>query len=399
MTRILFAQRAIRPVGGADGLSAWILEALKRDYRLTLLTWEPVDFAALNRSFGTDLRPSEFEATTVKPWVVRLAKMFPTPAVGLRDLYLYMEARRWAGRFAAVITAAHEADLGPRGIQYIHFPEALSKESKSLSWYHSSAALRAYEAIGEHLTGFSIDRMKSNLTLANSEFTARAIREVYGIEPLVVYPPAIGEFPEVPWDRRKEGFVCIGRISGEKRIELMIEILSAVRRAGPQVHLHVVGQLWNAGYLDSLRRLVQANAPWVHLHENISRPELVELIASHRYGIHAMNDEPFGMAVAELVTGGCVTFVHNSGGQVEIVGNDERLIYSSREDAVNKILRALRDPDYQASLRNHVASRRNLFGSERFVSRIRQVISDYLKAPPDRNPRALSLAPSPETGE
>src|SRR5271170_7364582 len=101
MTRILFAQRAIRPVGGADGLSAWILEALKRDYRLTSLTWEPVDFAALNRSFGTDLRPSEFEATTVKPWVVRLAKMFPTPAVGLRDLYLYMEARRWAGRFAA----------------------------------------------------------------------------------------------------------------------------------------------------------------------------------------------------------------------------------------------------------------------------------------------------------
>jgi len=244
MKRILFVQRRIGSVSGAEGLAAWILEALKRDYRLTLLTWEPVDFAALNWSFGTELRPSEFEATTVKPWVVRLAKMFPTPAVGLRNLYLYMEARRWAGRFDAVITAAHEADLGPRGIQYIHFPEALSKESKSLSWYHSSAALRAYEAIGEHLTGFSIDRMKSNLTLANSEFTARAIREVYGIEPLVVYPPAIGEFPEVPWDRRKEGFVCIGRISGEKRIELMIEILSA---CGGPVHRCI--SMWSASYV------------------------------------------------------------------------------------------------------------------------------------------------------
>ena len=80
-----------------------------------------------------------------------------------------------------------------------------------------------------------------------------------------------------------------------------------------------------------------------------------------------MQGEPFGMAVAELISGGCVTFVPNSGGQVEIVGNDERLIYSSREDAVNKILRALREPDYQASLRSHVASRRNLFGAKRFV--------------------------------
>ena len=36
--------------------------------------------------------------------------------------------------------------------------------------------------------------MKRNLTLANSEYTARAIREMFGIEPRVVYPPAIGKF-------------------------------------------------------------------------------------------------------------------------------------------------------------------------------------------------------------
>jgi glycosyltransferase involved in cell wall biosynthesis len=395
MKRILFAQRTIRTVGGAEGLTAWILEALKRDYRITLLTWEPVDFAALNWSFGTDLQPSEFEITLVKPWVDRLAKIFPTPAVGLRRLYVSMEARRQAARFDAVITASNEADLGPRGIQYILFPEALSKAPKSRRWYHYPAAVRAYEAIGERLTGFSLDRMKRNLTLADSEFTARAIREVYGIEPVVVYPPAIGKFPEVSWDRRKEGFVCIGRISGEKRIEVMIEILSAVRLAGPQVHLHVVGFQWDAVYLDSIRRLAQANAQWVHLHENISRLELVELVATHRYGIHAMHDEPFGMAVAELVSAGCITFVHNSGGQVEIVGNDKRLIYSSHEDAVNKILRALRDPDHQTSLRNYIESRRNLFRTERFLSQMRQVVADYLDAPPDRNAPAIRLASSP----
>jgi hypothetical protein len=144
----------------------------------------------------------------------------------------------------------------------------------------------------------------------------------------------------------------------------------------------VVGKAEWPGYVASIRRLVQANASWVHLHEEISRPELVELIASHRYGIHAMLDEPFGMAVADLVSAGCITFVPNRGGQVEIVANDERLIYSSREDAVNKILQAIREPDYQASLRNHIASRRSLFGAERFVNRIREVVGNYLRERP-----------------
>ena len=402
MKRILFVQPVVAPPGGGEGLAAWLIEALKRDYRLTVLTWEPVDFAAVNRFFGTELQASEFELLTT-PWALRLAKLSPTPVVRLKLLYLQMRARLQAGRFDAVMWASNEADLGPRGIQYVHFLEVLMKKGARLHWYHCPpVVLRAYEAISARLTGFSIERMKRHLTLANSEYTARATREEYGIEPLVVYPPAIGKFPEVPWEQRKDGFVCIGRIQPEKNIERMIAILAAVRAAGPQVHLHVVGKGTSPAYLASIRRLVQANASWVQLHENIARPQLVDLITAHRYGIHAMHNEPYGMAVAELVSGGCVTFVHNSGGQVEIVGHDERLIYSSREDAVNKILRALREPDYQASLRNHIASRRDLFGSEHFVSRIRQVMSDYFQAPPDQDARALgdaAMAQTLSTGE
>ena len=75
---------------------------------------------------------------------------------------------------------------------------------------------------------------------------------MYGIEPLVVYPPAIGKFPEVPWEQRKDGFVCIGRIHTLRSgIELMIAILAAVRAAGPQVHLHVAGK----GDFPRVRRL------------------------------------------------------------------------------------------------------------------------------------------------
>jgi len=385
--RILIVVSNLEPPGGGEGLVAWIIEALKHDYRLTVLTWTPPDLEELNRFFGTDLCASDADFMVMNPLLRAVARNLPTRMARLRDQYLGKRSRRIADQFDAVLTSDNEGDVGPRGIQYIHFPKirwnAAAGERQWWSapegpWW-SAPVIRAYCAIADRLTGVSWERMRRNLTLVNSDFTGRSVRKLHGIEAITVYPPAIGEFPEVPWEQRKDGFVCIGCIVPWKRIELMIEILSAVRAAGAQVHLHVVGKGGSPGYMASMRRLVQANASWVHLHEDISRPELVELIAGHRYGIHAMHEEPFGVAVAELISGSCITFVPNSGGQVEIVGNDERLIYTSREDAVNKIIRAIREPDYQASLRSYVASRSQLFRSERFVSRIREVVGDYLR--------------------
>jgi glycosyltransferase involved in cell wall biosynthesis len=116
----------------------------------------------------------------------------------------------------------------------------------------------------------------------------------------------------------------------------------------------------------------------VFLHENVSRGEMTELVARHRYGIHAKPDEHFGIAVAEIVKAGCIVFVPNDGGQVEIVGGDDRLLYRSAEDAVAKILRVMKDPDEQAALRRHLDSRRHLFSTEEFVRHIQDVVRQFL---------------------
>ncbi|MGA7872173.1 MAG: glycosyltransferase family 4 protein [Candidatus Binatus sp.] len=376
MKRILIVASKLEPPGGGEGLLAWILESLKRDYRLTVLTWTPPDLEGLNRFFATDLCASDAEFLVMNPLVRAVAQKSLTR---IENQYLWRRSRRIADRFDVVLSGHNEADVGFRGIQYIHSPKNGRNASRAEAYWWLAPAVRTYRATIDRLTGVSWERMRKNLTLVNSDFTGRSVRELFGVETMTVYPPAIGEFPDVPWERREDGFVCVGRLIPCKQIELMIEILSAVRAAGLAVHLHVVGKGESPGYVASIRRLVQDHASWVHLHEGISRPELVELIASHRYGIHAMNEEPFGMAVAELVSAGCITFIPNSGGQVEIVGNDERLTYTSRQDAVNKILRALGDSECQASLRSHIASRRNLFAAERFVSRIREVVGDYLR--------------------
>jgi glycosyltransferase involved in cell wall biosynthesis len=77
------------------------------------------------------------------------------------------------------------------------------------------------------------------------------------------------------------------------------------------------------------------------------------------------------MAAAEALMAGCIPFVHASGGQVEIAGNDPRLCYSD-SDAADKIGAVLGSGDLQAALQRSLSPRRELFTVERFTEQIRE---------------------------
>jgi len=219
------------------------------------------------------------------------------------------------------------------------------------------------------------------VTLVNSDWTGSKVKEFYGIDAITVYPPIPGDFPEILWDERENGFVCIGRFCPGKRFEAVIEILAEVRAKIPDVHLHIIGTpsmfKGEHEYYPRLVRVARENAPWVLLHENLSREELVQLVSNHRYGIHANVDEHFGIAVAEMIKAGCIVFVHNSGGQVEIVGGDERLAYQTKDEAAQKIMRVIDNPNEQDSLRNYLHSRKGLFSAETFMRQIREIVSGF----------------------
>jgi len=101
------------------------------------------------------------------------------------------------------------------------------------------------------------------------------------------------------------------------------------------------------------------------------------LLAGHRFGIHARTGEPFGIAVAEMVKAGCITFVPVEGGQAEIVNHPD-LTYSDVDDAVNKIDRILRDERREDALRLHLKAQGELFSTERFMAGIRAAVEQFL---------------------
>ena len=107
----------------------------------------------------------------------------------------------------------------------------------------------------------------------------------------------------------------------------------------PGITLTIVGtsDRHTQRYLRSLRALARSLGPWIDIRQDLSRDELRALMSAHRYGIHGMREEHFGMAPAELVRAGAIVWVPRGGGQMEIVGHEPALMFDSDDDAVEKI--------------------------------------------------------------
>ncbi len=382
MKKVLLVQPSLQPPGGAPVVAAWIIEALKRENAISVLTWTPMYLASINRYCGTSLSASDFTVHRINPIARYLINLIPLPIGFLKISLLLRLCKMIKDDYNVIITANNETDCGCRGIQYIHFPRVyLPRPDLGPGRRHVPLAwINAYYRLCLRISGFSFARMKQNLTLVNSDWTGAKVRERHGIEAMTVYPPVPGVFPEVPWEDRENGFVCIGRIAPEKELEKTIDILAAVRSRGWDIHLHIIGSKENSRYYERILQRRQENASWIFLEENLSREELLSLVSRHRYGIHGRGEEHFGIAVAELMRAGCLVFVPRGGGQVEIVGGDERLLYGTPEEAVAKIVQAMSEPVVQRSLRNYLKSRKELFSTEQFMRRIQELVRDFGEA-------------------
>jgi glycosyltransferase involved in cell wall biosynthesis len=380
MKTLLFIQPSLQPPGGGNGLAAWMLEALRRDYKLTVFTWQPFDVASINRGWGTSLRPDDIEALTVPAFVRALVDGLPLPLSLLKSSLLFRFARPLMPRYDLVVSANNEVDFGRPGIQYVHYPAYLRPRPRiDIRWYHHPRfVLAGYYWLCDRLFGVTPERLLDNITLVNSDWTGMRFRQRYGGATRTVYPPVTGRFRDVSWDERRNGFVCLGRIAPEKDLDSVIDIVAAVRRVHRDVHLHVIG---SPGYRRYVRRIlgrIAGHRDWITVHLDVSHDEVRRLITANRYGLHAMENEHFGMAPAEMVTGGCIVWVRDEGGQVEIVGGERRLMFRSTEDAVAKILRTMASAEEQASLRATLAARVPLFSVERFVEDMRAVAAEQL---------------------
>jgi glycosyltransferase involved in cell wall biosynthesis len=373
---LLFVQPSFNPGGGGNGVAAWMLQALLDDHACTLLTLETPDFDAIDRFYGTALSARRSEIAAIRrarPLLLAALSRVPLRLDLLKSSLLFAAARRTVAGVDLIVTANNEADLGAPAIQYVHYPARLyPRPDADVRWFHVGWLLQAYRALAARIQPASRDAIARNVTLVNSAWVGERMTAAYGFRGTVVHPPVVWSGRRAPWAQRECGFVAVGRLAPEKEFEKILRILAGVRARGHAVHLHVVAAAdrTERRYARHVRAAVDRHATWVTLHERLSRPDLEELIATHRFGIHGMAEEHFGMAVAEMMRGACVVFVPDGGGQTDTV-RDERLRYGSEDDAIDKICRVLGSSD-QAALSARLARDAARFAPERFMAAIRR---------------------------
>lgn len=381
MRRVLLVQPSMQPPGGSNGVAAWVLQALVPEHRVTILSWQPVDINPINRFFGTHLQQGDFDTITVPRSWRAIADRLPVPAHLIKQSLLMRYTRQVSDGFDVLFGLHNETDYGRRGIQYVHYPTYLRpRPDVDLRWYHPpKAGLDLYYAFADRIAGFSLDRLKANLTLVNSNWTGEHVSRFLGIATQTLYPPVIDPAPGLPWEERRNRFLAVGRMSPEKDYARVMRILSRVREFIPDITLTIVGT-WDRhtkSYYDSLVALATSLGPWIELRENLSRDEVRGLMASSRYGIHGMREEHFGMAPAELARAGTIVFVPRGGGQVEIVANEPALMYDNDDDAVGKIVSTMGNPIEQRRLLGTLSATSERFSTEHFMQQVRAIVRDF----------------------
>jgi len=355
--------------GGAESVGLWILEALKNKYDLTLFTFSEVDLDKLNSMYGTQLSNETVKIRALFNKNLRKTTEFlRANNAQIRMLFFHLLIRylkNHCDEYDLAISAYNATDLGNKGIQYVHWVKVLDQAG-----------------IYKKVSAFSDEKMKSNISLANSEFVAKKYQKIYGVEAQVVYPPVVAELPDISWEEKENAFICSGRLTEPKEPHKVIEILSKVRQKGFDIKLYLTGggggvYAWK--YQQFLKKKIAENSEWVQLYQNLPYQDYVKVLAKCKYGLH-YKTEPFGISIAEMVKAGAVPFVRNKGGQVEIVGAENHdLLFENPEEAVEKVVALLSNTDRVAELRPSLAERKNLFSTTRFMSEINQAVDKYFE--------------------
>ena len=398
MARVAVVHPDLNAAGGAEAVCAHALEALAPEIDLTLITWRTPDLERLDAMYGTGLA-----RTTL---TVRCVGEHHHPSwLAWRAVYQHAQAVRLAQDSAqaydGVVSTYGEIAVNRPAMQYVHIPHysaALPPEiiTGVPTGPLGGIARRLARIAWRGLARGSRRGYARNLTLANSRWTAKWVERAWGIPAVVLWPPLPhAAVTEVLWERRENGFVCIGKLTPAKRVLDLIDVIAALRGRGIDTHIHVVGD-GTGPYAEAVRARCRRSE--FAYHEGIlGIPDLTALLAAHRYGIHGFRWEHFGIGLAQMVRAGCVGFAPRGGGQTELLADSPFLLFESPSQAIGQLEQVLRDPLLQRQLREDLAPVRARLASHRFGPAFADWVHTMLRGAPYAS-RVTTPAPGMRLG-
>ncbi len=111
---------------------------------------------------------------------------------------------------------------------------------------------------------------------------------------------------------RKDSFVFVGRISKNKRVDLLLEAFSLVLEQKPEATLKIIGNDF-----DNILKSLQDKAIELEISnrvffwDSVSKTELLHVLSESEFFVSASEFEGFGIAVIEAMAAGCIPLLNN----------------------------------------------------------------------------------------
>jgi glycosyltransferase involved in cell wall biosynthesis len=275
---------------------------------------------------------------------------------------LSLKGRRVMLEAGDSLKATNEEDLNIESIGNETFFARIREDSKQF------ARIRTWtNAREEHFSRYYTE------IWSNSKFTREHVRERWGVESFVVYPP-VRRVDKPVIQKTPNQIISVGRFMSKRsghsknQLEMIKAFQKLCKRSSRKWSLFLVGGVQDRDYNYYLRVLEKAKHSELNIHviPNCPMETLDQLRSSssiywHATGLISSKKKPermehFGIAVVEALLARCVPLVHDSAGPAEILESFPNLRYNSLEDLVDKtidITKQETDKVYLSSLSKH----------------------------------------------
>lgn len=315
--------------GGAESAAMWIIEALVREYEVTVYTRGGFNIEELNTLAGTQILTNSLTVHDAK-----IGKGLPLGA--LRSSAFLLSLPTVGAAYDLRVTAS---GVLPWGLPALHFLSSVEWNPALAQEVDPCRKVALRGRLSRWLTDFSAGQkidMAQDLFIANSQWLKKHCEPLLPA-PIRVIHPALPKMPVGdPWQDRDEVVLVFGRISPEKRIEDAIQIVELARASGFLGRLIIAGPDGAADYAAHIRKLA-LESEWVNVLPEQTGADKVRLLSRVKYGLNTCQIEAFGISTAEMAASGIITFVPTDTGQSEIIGSPEQQFATLKEAAARLV--------------------------------------------------------------
>lgn len=298
--------------GGAEYVAINIIEALKENnHEIVFLSTEKIEDEKIRYYWNKKI---QVDQTICIPDIFKPYDRYGIYVRAFKNNILKKKSELVIDNYSSTLLPWND-------IIYIHYPYGISRNYSELG-----AFTKAYFYPYKKMLEKSIKNIDKKLIIANSEYTSKAIKNTYGVDSKIIYPPVSTIYKEnsaINYERTNN-VVTVSRFSSGKNLDIIPQIAKNVDKA---TTFSLLGGYGDKETIDNLNNLIDKFdlRDRVKLIVNPSREEIVNALKGSKIYLHTMKGEHFGISIIEGMSAGCIPVVPNSGGPTEFV--DEELRY------------------------------------------------------------------------